>query len=354
MMVGLSGLPSSAAITCTWTKDTPDATVPSESFSDIAAASADSAWVVGTHYNSTYSRYMGHIQEWNGTQWTQATLPAPTGVHEQLNGVTRVPGTTEAWAVGWSRQANGEERGLVLRRTATGWESVPVPTVDGGLAAVTARSATDAWAVGWKGNNGWILHWDGVEWTTAASPTATLLTDVVLMAAPRVWVVGWSRAGSFDTTLSMRWNGTSWQRVAVPDVAEQNNILRGVTRVPGTSTMWAVGYRRDPEVPSFGRSQIFKWTGTEWKAITHLTTGYALESVEAVGTSQAWAFGMRKLSTGQLQPLILKWNGTSWARVTQPSGFYWPEGSTGVPGSTRIWATGADDEEQSVIIRACG
>ena len=359
MTIGLSGLPSSAAVSCTWTKDVTDPAISNAVLADITAFSADSAITAGAHFNATYNQYMGHIQEWDGTQWTQATLPAPTGVHEQLNSVARIPGTSEAWAVGWSRQSGDQERAVILRRTAAGWESLPVPAVNGGLTAVTARSATDAWAVGWRGSNGWILHWDGVEWKSSASPKLAVLTGVVAFGADRAWAVGWSESGSLDSTLSLRWNGTSWQRVAVPDVADHKNILRDVTRIPGTLRMWAVGYRikpNDPHAPApVSKSLIVRWSGTAWTIVPNLSTGFTLESVEAVSPTLAWAFGMRRLSNGSLRPLILKWNGSTWARVVEPGGYYWLEGSTTVPGSTRIWAAGSiDDEEVPVVIRGCG
>jgi hypothetical protein len=140
---------------------------------------------------------------------------------------------------------------------ATGWVTVPAvdPSPAGNtLTAVSARTGTDAWAVGFfdnpvddTGRDGLAEHWNGQRWQRFTVPS-TLRVDERLLAvggsaADDVWAVGARNATGFASTnpLIDHWNGTAWTAVAIPSGVVNTALLTGISAVPGTGETWAVG-----------------------------------------------------------------------------------------------------------------
>jgi hypothetical protein len=146
----------------------------------VTATSAGSAWAVGSTGSGTSSSTDGKtlILRWNGNAWT--TVPNPDLGTAYYN-ITDVAAASagSAWAVGCIGCDTGA-RTLILRWNGAGWTRVPSPspgTVDN-LLGVTATSADSAWAVGYTGAGGktLILRWNGQMWSGPAgqvSPAAT-------------------------------------------------------------------------------------------------------------------------------------------------------------------------------------
>jgi hypothetical protein len=102
---------------------------------------------------------------WNGQAWGAVAVPG--AATSTLYGVAAGPGHS-AWAVG--RSGGGT---LALRWTGRGWAqaTTPSPLASSTLEAVSAPSASDAWAVGFGFANSsstteetLILHWNGTAW----------------------------------------------------------------------------------------------------------------------------------------------------------------------------------------------
>jgi hypothetical protein len=87
------------------------------------------------------------------------------------------------------------------------WKRVPSPAVGDwwqNLSAVSARSPSDAWAVGWYTSTPQTLtysqHWDGRQWTAVPMPNPTEPTtwtlprnqprDVAVVGRTEAWAVG--------------------------------------------------------------------------------------------------------------------------------------------------------------------
>ena len=114
------------------------------------------------------------VLHWNGTSWQRVASPNPlTAISSSLGGVS-ARSATDAWAVGQSATSSGDPRSLVLHWTGTSWRQVasPSPGFRAALTAVSARSAADAWAAGNFSVNGGpspgdktlVLHWNGTSW----------------------------------------------------------------------------------------------------------------------------------------------------------------------------------------------
>ena len=72
---------------------------------------------------------------------------------------------------------------------------------------------------------------------------------VAAISAQDVWAVGAYTNNLPDTlqgqTLVEHWNGHAWQVVPSESPGLLGNALGGITRVPETQTLWAVGQKGD-------------------------------------------------------------------------------------------------------------
>ena len=256
-------------------------------------------WAVGLYYNNTLNQTL--IEHWDGTTWNFVSSPNSSSLFNVLYGVTAIS-ANNVWAVGYYQSANSNSLPQMhSSNIGMGQVGVLFPSPNPGLIynylnGVTATSATNVWAVGgylssgnmltltehWNGkhwkvisspnvgtqdgllnaatrvpgtNQVWatgnpqtlIEHWDGTTWTIVSSPNPGLENELVGMTAvsvKNVWTVGDYLPNSSNSyqTLIEHWDGISWSVVSSPSVGTSFNYLKGVTRVPGTKQVWAVGY----------------------------------------------------------------------------------------------------------------
>jgi hypothetical protein len=134
---------------------------------------------------------------------------------------------------------------------------------------VRAVSRSDAWAVGRQSSSGvfktLILHWNGTAWSKINSPTPNphdlnFLAEVSARSGSDAWAVGnyWNTSG-LSRSLILHWNGTAWSRIKSPNPGSLTNHLFGVSARSG-SDAWAVG-DHDTAV-STTKSLILHWNGT--------------------------------------------------------------------------------------------
>jgi hypothetical protein len=247
--------------------------------------------------------YRTMTQRWDGTRWTLVPSPNQGAGSNDLVDVD-VRSTTDAWAVGY-RMDGDVKKTLAMRWNGTAWSVVATPSpgsASSGLTAVVAVSADEAWAVGYRGDGvGYeplILRWNGLDWVVRDASALdlgreTILTGVAAVGSGNVWTVGYgngssgylpvtghlvtgtwasvpaddpgdpvavvqdvavgsggipwaagfrhgNRAGS-ETTLIQRHADGAWGTVASPNASPSDNALYGITDVPGTTRLWAVG-----------------------------------------------------------------------------------------------------------------
>ena len=263
-----------------------------------------------------------------------------------------------------------------------GWRLVRQFTVcnsDGAL-AVTATSASNAWAAGqWSrfttGNCGpeylLIAHWDGTSWSVLRSPAgyasdvgtavATLSTSYAWAfvsqgfppppSAPGsalLWQNGtwrafplaggaqinsavvfsrsnaWGFGERFPTTgpvaaYAVHFNGQGWSAISVP-------VLPQGTASPAPDNIWAVG----PLASATGQPipqpyALAHWTGSQWQTIPfpplHLPKGEGVTDAWVVsdGAQGAWVAGdVRNRSSSIYRGVLLHWTGSTWDNVTIP------------------------------------
>lgn len=263
--------------------------------------------------------------------------PVPFPSINDLDAVSALS-PTDAWAVGGTfAGAPGPAASLIERWNGTAWQLV-TNSGPGNLYGVAALSANDVWAVGRQGGNydnnyqayvftTLIMHWNGSQWSVVPSPNPdpieSYLNSVTAIAANDIWAVGYTgRAPGTGDALIEHWDGQVWSVVSSPKpTGATGSVYTAVTRIPGTSQLWAVG---NALYGATGvQSLIERWDGGAWHIVASpprpsgaVTTN--LNSVVALSATDAWAVGDYSGSDHTLLPLIAHWDGASWKVVTAP------------------------------------
>lgn len=227
----------------------------------VATTSNNDAWAIGYSQAGFRSPSQGLIEHWDGTSWS--IIPSPTiTTPSELDGVTAIS-ANDAWVVGHYGINLFNDAPLIEHWDGTSWSVVNSPTLQGlntQLLSVSALNSKDIWAVGFafddlSGNYATLMmHWDGKNWSIAQNPvmpqSSQQLLSVTTLASNNAWAVG-AKMSSTDpnallTTLTMHWDGKSWNVVTSPNLSPgggiwDGDILRAVTHVPGSKQVWAAG-----------------------------------------------------------------------------------------------------------------
>ncbi|MCB0077065.1 MAG: hypothetical protein KDD73_06535 [Anaerolineales bacterium] len=270
---------------------------------DVAAASGNSAWAVGSAGGDALSL------RWNGNAWGTAPVPNPEAI--QLRGVATVS-EDEAWAVGVDVAAGGlNSQTVAFHWTNGAWQRVTTPNPSGeyvdALYDVAALAPDNVWAVGETGGTGdssLILNWDGSSWQTVASACNEPLLAIDARSADDIWAVGYDVACHFD--------GSGWSQFSLPDSPR----LTGV-HIVAADDVWAVGGVTTCGAKSCSTSPYSaRWNGTSWQEAglnNYQQTPRTLTDVYATGPNDIWAVGTYSIGTA-----ILHNDGSGWTVVPAP------------------------------------
>jgi hypothetical protein len=229
---------------------------------------------------------------------------------------------TDAWAVGETRT----QKPLALHWNGTSWAQVPTPApgaFGSFLSGVTEISPTNVWAVGSSngssGSTSLVLHWNGTRWAQVPTPSSGIsgLSGVSAVAANDIWAVGSGGTLSRETTLVLHWDGSRWTRVPSPTPPGQIVALFAVSAV-SANDVWAVG--RDL-TSTVGKTLVLHWDGTAWTQVPSPSPGAdnQLAGVHMTSATDGWAVGWESTSLGGNLTLVLHWNGTAWTQVPSPT-----------------------------------
>jgi hypothetical protein len=193
------------------------------------------------------------------------------------------------------------------------------------LLDIAARSARDAWAVGESGDQSLIEHWDGQAWQRVPSPNPkrdayawNALSGVSVVPNSRqVWAVGHSGPDDFETSgdpVAVRWDGRVWREVPI-----QGRGWLNAVSARATDDVWAVGGR--DEAPDGAEEALFStviwhWDGHQWEKVPSPSpaNGAQLEDVTATSATDAWAVG----HVGYGRAFVQHWDGHQWQLMDLP------------------------------------
>lgn len=214
----------------------------------------------------------------------------------------------------------------------------PSPAADT-LNAVTAISATDAWAVGFKNDNNFnnsrtlTAHWDGRQWRTVPSPnpasnpecegftTSNFLSSVAAVSSNDVWAVGSGEACStLQLPLAMHWDGTRWKAVRTPKLFTTENAAFNAVFATASDNVYAVGSQ--PASNAAILTLIEHWDGKAWHVVPSPNasqTGNILSAISGTSPTDIWAVGTSVAQNSPNKTLVLHFDGANWSVIPSPN-----------------------------------
>jgi hypothetical protein len=278
--------------------------------------STGDVWAVGYSTDTTSHVSSTLVERYNGKTWSIVPSDNVAGANNDLDGVAVNPTTGDVWAVGGYNIGTSSQKTLIEHYEGGAFLQVGSPDVPGNNAiiwGVTAVPSTgDMWAVGQynppiKSSTRQTLveqydpmsGWSIVNSQVVSTDDDSVLNGVAAASANDVWAVGFYdiSSGSFlYQTLVEQYTGGSWRRMpsdnAVVNAGQGiNNILRGVTVVPSSSDLWAVG--DSSTGVSNSRTLIERYDNGTWKNVISPNGGTGLNQLNGVAASanDMWAVG---------------------------------------------------------------
>jgi hypothetical protein len=328
----VTALPAAAGAASAWSVAHPPYTavdnVPYAPLEGITAVSASNVWAVGQDSGTP------QINHWNGSAWSQSSLPnGPCSLFEADCVLTGVSGdsASDVIAVGQGTiptSAGWVTEQLAYRWNGSAWSQLTVPatfTYDE-LERIQTFSPTDAWAVGVGATSSGAgtvtaVNWNGSSWTAAATPVSTgnnlTVNAISGSSASDIWVAGQTVTPGYHnrqfTSVLLHYNGSSWSQLTAPD----NSGLLDVDAVSPTDA-WAIA----------ADGSVLTWNGMTWSVATTLAQGNT--AIAALSPTDVWVAGVVSLT---------HYNGSSWTSAAIPSGISALTGHA-VLAPGRVWFSG--------------
>jgi hypothetical protein len=361
--------PATAAETA-WTAVTPALARPdnytSAGVSDVAAVSPTDVWTVGGGWGENDGS-QNLIAHWSGAGWRQVVAPAAPSVVYRLSALDAVS-ARDVWAVGNTLPSwNIPSTTVIAHYDGTAWSFAPVPPAQPAnsyvLTDVDMVSATDGWAVGWRGGPPTekleiaplMMRWQNGRWGTVTLPDLdgadVTLQHLHVRSGNDVWAVG----NQGDTALVVHFDGTRWSRIDVPRV--DGDVLWSVTAV-SAGDVWAVGTSCVWDGVGTCKPLVLHLSGGVWRVVpTTGDGGTHLVDVVARSANDVWVVGYGISPSGYESNHVEHWDGRRFTLVPADAGLFAAQGGlasaleavTRIPGTTEVWAVGWQDSDPQVI-----
>lgn len=282
-----------------------------------------------------------------------AQLPPCDGTFQavgefELRGIDRPVGIgatgDDAWVVASTLPGNGDYEILAWHHSNDAWEELPRPEAAEGEWYVAYGADVDAtgtlWVAGERGTDEGerhlVLRWDGSAWEQMEVPDVGVegyLTDIEAVSPTNVWAVGaYDTRRGLEQSLVMHFGGTEWTRYRAPSPGCCSSLADVSLSSDGEG--WASGWAREGLLL---RLEDETWERVPLDYLGRVRVGV----VESAGAGRAWASGSIERGGGPPQGAILRWNGARWRRAEVPD----PAGQEGYyaidSNAAGVWAAGA-------------
>lgn len=200
----------------------------------VDCTSATSCVAVG-RYDLSATTYWAWSATWNGTSWTQQTVPRPTGAQRSTLLDVSCSDASDCTGVGGYMNSSGVQVSFAVRWNGTTWtqQTTPNPAGSSNTVLQNVSCADRGWCVGvgdWLNAGTWqpmAQSWNGSSWSldTTVNPTGStfgLLEGVACRIT--CLAIGWyTSSGGADTTLGESRPAPSWVQKTLPTpVAEES------------------------------------------------------------------------------------------------------------------------------------
>jgi alpha-tubulin suppressor-like RCC1 family protein len=234
----------------------------SDTLTSISGTGPGNLWAAGWDLNEAINTIQLLFEHWNGTTWTAATSPTPTGSAQFASGITAIsPGNV--WAVGTDR-SDGVKT-LSAHWNGTAWSIVPPPDISNKgdqnlLTGVSSDGAGQVWAAGYADDDGqnfrvpYVLHWTGSTWVLTKVPNpgseGSQLSGIAVLSPADIWTAGTTeQTDGGQLALTEQFNGTSWTVSPAADPGQlaglSDNVLAGVAS-SGPGSLLVAGSQETP------------------------------------------------------------------------------------------------------------
>jgi hypothetical protein len=324
------------------------------------ARTSTDAWVVGQLFGLPGQPPPPPVTyHWNGSTWSPVPVPALVAA----NALTAVSASSasDAWAVGFEVLGRHHRQAVLEHWNGSAWS----PNTSGAVAAafnitltgVADLSPVNAWAVAAGSESQGLAHWDGTAWNFASFPDPNFSPSagqaISASSASDVWVVG----STFNTTTfasipeAEHFNGTTWNTVALAQPGGSAKLAAVVTISPANA--WAAGEVTSATSPVGGGTLIEHWNGSSWSVVPSPTPGFEpqLSGIAARSASDVIAVGdtLPTENGGPEQDVILRFNGSSWSSdISGTQGFL--GAAAAAPGGAEEFAVGNSSGSTGVIL----
>jgi hypothetical protein len=212
----------------------------------------------------------------------------------------------QAWAVG--------NDGIILHREGIDWKEVSSP-VTHSLYDLSISSPTSAWAAG---DGAEVEKWDGTIWSEVLpyhgpgegpGGSTQVLYAVDGYSPNDVWMVGTMKGvDGKNSPYALRWNGKDLEEVN--SFPECNCGLNAVL-VAGPKDVYAAG-------GSDLGAMVFHWNGSEWSS-TILPGADHLYTLSKANDGAIWAGGIEVArDQSDTRGALFRWDNTRWQRIATP------------------------------------
>jgi hypothetical protein len=227
-----------------------------------------------------------------------------------------------------------------------GWyqSSIPSPgSLYNELTRVSAISPNDIWAVGYQTSVPGVpasltLHWNGSSWQVVPSPSPSnfvVLQGVVAIASNDVWADGYSE----NQPLAMHWDGSQWTIVSTPSPASPTS-LQGMAAL-ASNDVWALG-------DANGQTLVIHWDGVQWNTVPSPSVPSVhnfLWSIAAISDNDIWASGYTYVGSpeGSNIPLVMHWDGSQWSKIDSFRNLIGRANGVSAHSSDDVWVAGTEN-----------
>lgn len=313
--------PASQAAGGTWQPVTLPAAAQDWTLTDVAIDTSGHAWITGQQGGRAL------VEHDDGGGWARSYLArAALGSNgTKLWSVATTGGGSQVFAAGAIQTVDSSDRTLVVHWAGDGWRRMGSRNRPGAsdLYGITARSATDVWAVGSSSDNGFettstlIEHWDGQSWRIVRSPdpdqSQNELTHIAAGRDGALFAAGHTSTG---TLLVRRVHGR-WRTVATPTPSGYTGTYLEGLAVRSAHSVWLAGYgQRSSDGAS--RPLVEHWDGSRWTVyrVPNVPPDSYLSDV-AVGGGRVVAVGTSFNDFGS-NGIVEQFDGHAWSVVATP------------------------------------
>lgn len=286
----------------------------------VAAATLALGLGVGVGASPAQASTTGWHKVWRSWSWT----------NNQLFSVAAIS-AGNAWAAGYKGTA-----GLVMHWNGSDWSRRTVPGLDGYTVFDVGASAwNNVWLFAGpdNGGSGKVLRWNGSSWLDVPLPSGVVLENGTVLSASDVWAVGPQSCSGTGTlqcqTLMYHWNGSAWSTYAIPALVDE---------VSGSSAdnVWVSAEGGASFASHTYYLNAYKWNGSAWHFVSSMPTPHSNGTAQITVASRGnvWLGAWRASDN---DGYLLHWNGSYWARHNAPNSSWPTQAPLVTDGHSGVW-----------------